>query len=77
MVLSGGQAAGGHNVIMGIYKMAKMLHPDSKVWGFLSGPHGIYTGNYMEITGEYMDLYNNMGGFDMIRAGRHKIETEE
>jgi len=43
----------------------------------LAGPHGVYTGNYMEITGEYMDLYRNMGGFDMIRSGRHKIETPE
>ena len=62
---------------MGLCKMARMLHPESKVWGFLSGPHGIYTGNYMEITEEYMNLYNNMGGFDMIRAGRHKIETQQ
>ena len=76
-VLSGGQAAGGHNVIMGIYDMAKKIHPDSKIYGFLAGPHGLFTGNYIEITKEYMDLYRNMGGFDMIRAGRHKIETIE
>lgn len=76
-VLSGGQAAGGHNVIMGLFDMAKKLHPDSKLYGFLAGPHGVFTGNYMEITPEYMDLYRNMGGFDMIRAGRHKIETPE
>jgi len=41
------------------------------------GPHGVYTGNYIEITSDYMDLYRNMGGFDIIRAGRHKIETPE
>jgi len=76
-VLSGGQAAGGHNVIMGLFDMAKKLNPDSKLYGFLAGPHGVYTGNYMEITAEYMDLYRNMGGFDMIRSGRHKIETPE
>lgn len=76
-VLSGGQAAGGHNVIMGLFDMAKKLHPDSKLFGFLAGPHGVFTGNYMEITPEYMNLYRNMGGFDMIRAGRHKIETPE
>ena len=76
-VLSGGQAAGGHNVIMGLYDMAKRLHPDSKLFGFLAGPHGVFTNNWMEITEEYMALYRNMGGFDMIRAGRHKIETEE
>ena len=76
-MLSGGQAAGGHNVIMGIFDMAKRIHPDSQIFGFLAGPHGIYTGNYMEITAEYMNLYRNMGGFDMIRSGRHKIETPE
>ena len=57
--------------------MAKSINPDSKIYGFLGGPHGVFTGNYMEITKEYMDLYNNMGGFDMIRAGRHKIETDD
>lgn len=62
---------------MGLYDMAKKLHKDSQLFGFLAGPHGVYTGNYMEITGEYMDLYRNMGGFDMIRSGRHKIETPE
>lgn len=76
-MLSGGQAAGGHNVIMGLFDMAKKLHPDSKLFGFLAGPHGVFTNNYMEITPDYMDKYRNMGGFDMIRAGRHKIETDE
>ncbi len=57
--------------------MAKKIHPDSKVYGFLAGPHGVFTGNYIEITEEYMGLYRNMGGFDMIRAGRHKIESPE
>lgn len=76
-VLSGGQAAGGHNVIMGLFDMCRKLHPDSKVFGFLAGPHGVFTGNYMEVTPEYMNLYRNMGGFDMIRSGRHKIQTPE
>jgi len=76
-VLSGGQAAGGHNVIMGIFDMAKKLHPDSKVYGFLAGPHGIFSNKYMEITPSYMNKYRNMGGFDMIRSGRHKIESPE
>jgi len=75
--LSGGQAAGGHNVIMGIFDMAKKLHPDSKVYGFLAGPHGIFSNKYMEITSSYMNKYRNMGGFDMIRSGRHKIESQE
>jgi len=74
-VLSGGQAAGGHNVIMGMFDMVKKIHPDSTLYGFIAGPHGIFTGNYMEITDDYMNLYRNMGGFDMIRSGRHKIET--
>ena len=76
-MLSGGQAAGGHNVIMGLFDMIKKLHPESKLYGFLAGPHGVYTNNYMEITPEYMHLYRNTGGFDMIRSGRHKIETPE
>lgn len=46
--------------------MVKKMHPDSKLYGFLMGPHGIYSNNYMEITYEYMQLYRNMGGFDMI-----------
>jgi len=75
--LSGGQAAGGHNVIMGIFDMARKLHPDSKVYGFLAGPHGIFSNKYMEITPSYMNKYRNMGGFDMIRSGRHKIESPE
>ena len=62
---------------MGLFDMAKKLNPDSQLFGFLAGPHGVFTGNYMEITPEYMNLYRNMGGFDMIRAGRHKIETPE
>lgn len=62
---------------MGLFDMVKKLHPDSVLYGFLAGPHGVFTGNYMEITPEYMNLYRNMGGFDMIRAGRHKIETPE
>mmetsp|Transcript_21842 Transcript_21842/g.16190 ORF Transcript_21842/g.16190 Transcript_21842/m.16190 type:complete len:295 (+) Transcript_21842:81-965(+) len=77
LVLSGGQAAGGHNVIMGVYDMAKLLHKDSKVFGFLMGPKGIYTNKYVEIDANFMQLYRNMGGFDMICSGRDKIETPE
>ena len=62
---------------MGLFDMARKLHPDSKLFGFLAGPHGVFSNNYMEITPDYMNKYRNMGGFDMIRAGRHKIETEE
>jgi pyrophosphate--fructose-6-phosphate 1-phosphotransferase len=62
---------------MGLFDMAKNFHPDSKIFGFLEGPHGVYSNEVMEISSDYMDKYRNMGGFDMIRAGRHKIESEE
>ena len=87
VVLSGGQAAGGHNVIMGVYDMIKQINRDSRLFGFLKGPKGIMINHYNEITQEYMDLYRNMGGFDMIckilllttstGSGRDKIETPE
>ncbi|CAI2371730.1 unnamed protein product [Moneuplotes crassus] len=76
-VLSGGQAPGGHNVISGLYDMVKDIHPDSKLFGFLKGPHGIFTGNFVEIEDDFMNEYRNMGGFDMIRSGRDKIESPE
>lgn len=65
-MLSGGQAAGGHNVIMGIFDMLKKINPESRIFGFLMGPHGVYSNNYIEICETYMGLYRNMGGFDMI-----------
>jgi len=77
VVLSGGQAPGGHNVIAGIFDSVKEWHPDSTMIGFLDGPHGIFSGNFVEITGEIMDGFRNTGGFDMLGSGRHKIETEE
>lgn len=52
---------------MGLFDMIKKLHPDSVLIGFLNGPHGIYTNNFMEITADYMGLFRNTGGFDMIR----------
>uniref|UniRef100_A0A7S1U0B8 Pyrophosphate--fructose 6-phosphate 1-phosphotransferase n=1 Tax=Phaeomonas parva TaxID=124430 RepID=A0A7S1U0B8_9STRA len=76
-VLSGGQAPGGHNVIAGIFDSIKARSPDSVMIGFLDGPHGIYTGNYIEIDDARMDLYRNTGGFDMLGSGRHKIEKPE
>lgn len=51
---------------MGLFDMVKKLHPESKLFGFLAGPHGVFSNNYMEITDDYMGLYRNMGGFDMI-----------
>ena len=77
VVLSGGQAPGGHNVIMGVYDFLKRHHPASQVFGFLGGPRGIYTNSFKEINEELMDAYRNQGGFDMICSGRDKIETEE
>lgn len=77
VVLSGGQAAGGHNVIAGLYDYIKSVHPQSQLIGFLNGPIGVYTGKYVEVDDTMMNQYRNMGGFDMICSGRHKIETEE
>jgi 6-phosphofructokinase len=61
---------------MGLYDMIKKLHPDSQLLGFLNGPHGIYTNNYIEITGDYMSLFRNTGGFDMIRK-YHEFEAHQ
>jgi len=77
VVLSGGQAPGGHNVIAGIFDGIKQWHKDSEMVGFLDGPHGIFTGNFVEITPEIMDGFRNTGGFDMLGSGRHKIESDE
>mmetsp|Transcript_100978 Transcript_100978/g.294051 ORF Transcript_100978/g.294051 Transcript_100978/m.294051 type:complete len:1193 (+) Transcript_100978:53-3631(+) len=77
VVLSGGQAPGGHNVIAGIFDSIKQWHADSVMVGFLDGPHGIFTGNFVEITPTVMDGFRNTGGFDMLGSGRHKIESEE
>jgi len=77
VVLSGGQAPGGHNVIAGIFDAMKAANSDSKLYGFLGGPSGILENRLIELTGQYVDKYRNTGGFDMIGSGRTKIETEE
>lgn len=77
VVLSGGQAPGGHNVIAGIYDYIKKISPDSQMIGFLDGPQGIYNGKYCVVDDAFMDAYRNSGGFDMIGSGRHKIEKKE
>jgi pyrophosphate--fructose-6-phosphate 1-phosphotransferase len=74
VVLSGGQAPGGHNVIAGVFDFIKKVHQDSVLFGFLDGPQGVYKGIYAELTAEIIDFYRNSGGFDMIGSGRHKIE---
>jgi len=77
VVFSGGQAAGGHNVIAGIFDAMKQFHPDSVLIGFLNGPAGIIENNWMTIDEEQLSHFRNQGGFDMIGAGRAKIETPD
>ena len=76
-VLSGGQAAGGHNVIVGLYDYIKRVHKNSQLFGFLNGPKGIFTGDYVEINDSHVDYFKNRGGFDMICSGRDKIEKPD
>ncbi len=77
VILSGGQAPGGHNVIAGLYDSLKNANPENKLYGFLGGPSGIIEGQYVEFTDEFIDAYRNTGGFDIIGSGRTKLETEE
>ncbi len=77
IILSGGQAPGGHNVIAGLYDGIRKGNRDSVVLGFKGGPSGLIDGDYVEITDSFMDEYRNTGGFDMIGSGRTKIETPE
>ena len=77
VVLSGGQAAGGHNVITGLFDALKTLNGESKLFGFLNGPGGIVDGKSIELETEKVAEFRNMGGFDLIGSGRTKIETDE
>ena len=77
VILSGGQAPGGHNVIAGLYDALKSANPANKLYGFLGGPSGIIDGKYNEFTDEFMNQYRNTGGFDIIGSGRTKLETED
>lgn len=77
VVLSGGQAAGGHNVITGLYDALHILNGKSQVFGFLDGPSGIIDSKYIELNNELIDKFRNQGGFDLIGSGRTKIETKE
>lgn len=77
VILSGGQAPGGHNVIAGIFDGIKSLNKDNKVYGFLMGPGGLIDHKYQELTAEIIDEYRNTGGFDIIGSGRTKLETTE
>ena len=77
VILSGGQAPGGHNVIAGIYDGIKSLNKASRMFGFKGGPSGLVDNDYVEITDEFMNEYRNTGGFDMIGSGRTKLEQFE
>ena len=77
VVLSGGQAPGGHNVIAGLLDGLKKANSKNKLFGFLGGPSGIVDNKFIEITPALMKDYRNTGGFDLIQSGRTKIETDE
>lgn len=77
VILSGGQAPGGHNVIAGLFDGIKRIHPDSRLYGFLMGPEGLIKHDYKELTAELIDEYRNTGGFDIIGSGRTKLEEKE
>ena len=77
VILSGGQAPGGHNVISGLFDGIKKLNKDSKLYGFILGPGGLVDHNYKDLTDEIIDEYRNTGGFDIIGSGRTKLEKEE
>ncbi|MBR0133485.1 MAG: diphosphate--fructose-6-phosphate 1-phosphotransferase, partial [Lachnospiraceae bacterium] len=77
VILSGGQAPGGHNVICGLYDAFKATDKSNVLLGFKGGPSGLIEDDYIEFTDEYINAYRNTGGFDIIGSGRTKLETEE
>ena len=77
VILSGGQAPGGHNVIAGLFDGLKAANPESRLFGFILGPGGLVEHKYMELTTDIIDEYRNTGGFDMIGSGRTKLERRE
>lgn len=77
VILSGGQAPGGHNVICGLYDALKATSKENVLYGFKNGPIGLLEDNYLEFDDAYIDAYRNTGGFDIIGSGRTKLETEE
>ena len=74
VILSGGQAPGGHNVICGLFDGLKRINPNNKLYGFLGGPSGLIEHKYTELTADVIDDYRNTGGFDIIGSGRTKLE---
>lgn len=77
VILSGGQAPGGHNVVSGLFDGLKKLNKENRLYGFLMGPAGFINHQYMELTAGYIADYRNTGGFDIIGSGRTKLETPE
>lgn len=77
VILSGGQAPGGHNVISGLFDGLKALNPNNRLYGFLMGPGGLVDHEYKELTADIIDDYRNTGGFDIIGSGRTKLEKPE
>ena len=77
VILSGGQAAGGHNVISALFDAMKKANTESILYGFLGGPSGLIDGKYKVLTADVIDEYRNTGGFDIIGSGRTKIQTDE
>ena len=77
VILSGGQAPGGHNVISGLYDALKAANPENQLLGFKKGPDGLLKNDYVVFDDKFIDAYRNTGGFDIIGSGRTKLETEE
>ena len=77
VILSGGQAPGGHNVISGLFDALKAANEENQLYGFKGGPSGLLEDSYVIITSEYLDPFRNTGGFDIIGSGRTKLETQE
>ena len=77
VILSGGQAPGGHNVICGLYDALKATDKDNVLYGFKGGPSGLLEDSYIIFDDAYINQYRNTGGFDIIGSGRTKLETEE
>ena len=77
VILSGGQAPGGHNVVCGLYDALKATNPENVLYGFKKGPSGLLEDDYLIFDDAYIDQYRNTGGFDIIGSGRTKLETEE
>ncbi|MBQ4270746.1 MAG: 6-phosphofructokinase, partial [Clostridiales bacterium] len=77
VILSGGQAPGGHNVVSGLYDALKAADKNNVLLGFKGGPSGLIEDDYIEFTDDFIDQYRNTGGFDIIGSGRTKLETEE